>query len=106
MNVKTIGRVFRLSSAILILYCALAVFGCNRGQDSAGKYLYETNHQNYTELKSDGTFTVHQGTVDANGKYAITGKQLKLSLSTGEVLIGSIEGRTITDNEGKLWTKQ
>ena len=106
MNLVTIKRVFRLSIALVILLCAVVIFGCNRGPASAGKYLSEKNHQDFTELKSDGTFLIQQGNMSLNGKYAIDGKQIKLTLSTGDALTGSIEGRTITDNEGKLWTKQ
>jgi hypothetical protein len=96
---------FHITIFILLASLALAIFGCDRGQAGVGKYLKGKNSQNVTELKSDGTFVVREGDVSFTGKYTIEGNRLTLTLTNGTVLTGSIEGRTITDNEGKQWTR-
>lgn len=106
MNFKTVRRVCRLSIPLIILWCSLAMFGCNRGSTSAGKYVDEKNSQDFTELKKDGTFLIHQGNLSASGKYSIEGKRLILTLSSGEVAEGTIEGKTIIDNGGSRSTRQ
>jgi hypothetical protein len=90
-----------LGSALL-----LGVFGCEKGNSNVGKYQYEKNPQDFTELKKDGTCLIRQGQGTFTGKYEINGKALKLTLNTGDVVSGSIDGKTITDNEGQHWVKQ
>ena len=106
MNINTVRRVRHRFIQLIILCCTLAMFGCDRSTTSVGKYVSDKNPQDYTELKNDGTFFIHQGNLSASGKYSIEGKRLILVLSSGEIATGSIEGKTITDNEGSRSTKQ
>ena len=106
MKSKSAGRARRLSIPIIVLWCALSMSGCNRGSNTTGKYVDEKRPQDYTELKSDGTFLIHQWNLNASGKYSIDGKRLILTMSSGEVVEGKIEGNTITDNEGSRLTKR
>jgi hypothetical protein len=106
MNITTARKVYRLIVPLIILCCALTLLGCNRNSTSTGKYFGEKKPQEFTELKKDGTFLIHQKNLDANGKYSIDGKRLILKLSSGEIVEGNIEGNTIIDNEGGRLTKQ
>lgn len=108
MNSISVRRVRRLSIPLLVLWCVLAMFGCNRGSTStiAGKYVDEKKSQDFTELKTDGTFLIQQENQSANGKYSIDGKRLILTMSSGEVVEGKIDGKTIIDNGGSRLTKQ
>lgn len=102
------GKRKALTVPALILGSALVfgMFGCDRGSTPAGKYQNDKQPQDFTELKSDGTFLIKQGTAGYAGKYTISGNKLTLSLASGEVVNGSIEGKTITDNQGEHWTKR
>lgn len=95
-----------LPALVLGSALVLGMFGCDKGGSSVGKYQYEKKPQDFTELKSDGTCVISQGQKTYTGKYEINGKSLKLTLNTGDVVTGSIEGKTITDNEGQHWVKQ
>ncbi len=96
---------FRHSVRFFSLLSAFVILGCNSGSGSVGKYVDEKNTKDYTELKNDGTFVVQQGALTANGKYSIDGKRLILTLNSGEVVEGKIEGKTIIDNGGSRSTK-
>lgn len=91
---------------VVLAGCMLTVFGCNRGSGSVGKYVSEKAPSDFTELRSDGTFFIQQGAQSASGKYVIEGKRLILTLPSGEVVEGTIEGNTIIDNTGVRATKQ
>jgi hypothetical protein len=75
-------------------------------QSSVGKYFRQNSPQDYTELKSDGTFLIHQSDFNGDGKYKINGKRLILTLSTGVVVEGNIELKTMIDNRGNVWEKK
>jgi len=106
MNFDSVRKVVRLAIPLSMLLCALTMSGCDRGKSSVGTYLSEKNPQDITELKSDGTFLVHQGKMDVSGKYSIEGKTLTLTLNSGNVMTGAIDGKTITDDTGEHWTKK
>jgi hypothetical protein len=97
----------RLAAPALVLAAlGLGLAGCSNNGSGAGKYVNEKKGQDYTELKSDGTCVIHQGNGSFAGKYAIDGSKLTLTMQTGDVVVGKLEGKTITDNEGEHWVKQ
>lgn len=105
-SVKFGKKGFTLPALVFGSALVLGMFGCDKGNTNVGKYQYEKNPQDYTELKSDGTCLIQQGKGSYAGKYEINGNKLKLTLNTGDVVTGNIEGKTITDNEGQHWVKQ
>ena len=71
-----------------------------------GKYVYNQNPKDYTELKSDRTFFVQQTNMRAQGTFEIEGTNLTLNPSSGGAWRGAIVGNTIIDSEGMSWTKK
>ncbi len=80
----------------------------------AGTYINQSNTREYLTLNSDGTFYLKQrdrfagpeapySSVD--GKYQVTGKDVKLILTNGGESSGTLEGNKFTDAEGKIWSK-
>ena len=106
MNLINVRRKCCLSSRLIVLLCALTLIGCDRGSSVAGKYLDEKKPQEFAELKSDGTFLIHQGKLDAEGKYSIEGKRVALIFNSGKTASGVIEGKTLIGNGGGRWTKR
>lgn len=94
----------QLSSVILALM-TLCLTSCSTSS-VYGKYLYNQNPRDYTELKSDKTFFVQQTTMSAHGTFEIDGTNLTLKPSSGGVWRGTIDGNTIIDSEGMRWTKK
>ena len=90
----------------LSLLSMFVLFGCNRGSDNTGTYLYEKNPKVSVELKSDKTFKMQFGDKIVDGKYVIDGKQVSFTSQQGKVTAGIIDGKTITDNVGAHWTKK
>ena len=71
------------------------------------KYYSAENMRDYTLLKDDSTFVVHQSGSSFGGTYSVDGKTLLLTPTDGNMsLLGSIDGRIITDNDGKKWIRQ
>ena len=129
-------RIGRISTTVIVLMCGLLVSGCDRSpkaqktetkpatpavpgaqavpaakmdpatQSNAGKYIRKNSPNDYTELKSDGTFLIFQSDYKGNGSYKIDGKRLFLTLKPGVVVEGTIVNKTITDNRGNIWEKQ
>jgi uncharacterized protein YxeA len=98
--------ILMLVVVIILAVGSLTTFGCNSGSTTAGKYIDEADSQNFTELKRDGTFVIQQAKANVNGKYTTDGNRLILTLSTGQVMEGKLEGKTITPNKGGRWTKK
>ncbi len=94
-----------ISTTLIILLCVLSLFGCGRGSTVVGKYLDEKRPQEFTELKSDGTFLIHQGNLNSTGKYSVEGKIIKLVFSSGVTTSGTIDGKTLVGNGEVRWTK-
>jgi hypothetical protein len=70
-----------------------------------GKYIYDQNPSDYTELKSDKTFFVQQTTMSVHGTFEIDGTNLTLNPSSGGVWHGTIDGNKISDGDGMHWNK-
>lgn len=106
MNLKSFRNICRISTTLLTLLCALSMFGCNKNAAIAGKYVDKKYAEDYTELKADGTFFIHQRNLNSSGKYSVESGRLILTLSSGEVFEGKIVGNTIVGNQGNIATKQ
>ena len=106
MNFKKLRSVCCLSTTLIALLCALSMSGCNKNAAIAGKYVDKKYPGDYTELKADGTFFIHQRNLNSSGNYSVEGGRLILKLSSGEVFEGKIVGNTIVGNQGTLATKQ
>ena len=94
----------QLSVAIIALM-TLCLTSCSTSS-VYGKYVYNQNPSDYTELKSDKTFFVQQSNMSVHGTFEIDGTNLTLKPSSGGVWRGTIDGNTIIDSEGKHWTKK
>ncbi|NTW98744.1 MAG: hypothetical protein HGB35_02210 [Geobacteraceae bacterium] len=76
-------------------------------QNHIGKYIDETNPQNFTELKSDNTYILHRGDTSSSGMYTIVdGKRLVFYLSSGETVEGTIDDKSIIGKNGGRSTRQ
>jgi hypothetical protein len=94
----------RLSVAIIALM-TLCLTSCSQSS-VYGKYGNNQNPSDYTELKSDKTFDVQQGTMNVHGTFEIDGTNITLKLGSGQVARGTIDGNTIIDDQGIHWTKK
>ena len=94
----------QLSVAIIALM-TLCLTSCSTSS-VYGKYVYNQNPNDYTELKSDMTFFVRQSTMSVHGTFAIDGTNIMLNPSSGGVWRGTIEGNILIDGEGMHWTKK
>ena len=94
----------QLSVAIIALM-TFFLTSCSTGS-VYGKYVYDQNPNDYTELKSDKTFFVRQTNLSVHGTFSIKGTNLTLNPSSGGVWRGVIDGNTIVDSEGMRWTKK
>ena len=72
----------------------------------AGNYVSEKNAKNYMELKSNGSFYVHENGMGAAGSYEVDGDQVTLKTDLGLATRGKIDGKTLVDDDGDRWTKQ
>ena len=97
-------RIAQLSVAIIALM-TLCLTSCSTSS-VYGKYVYNQNPNDYTELKSGMTFFVRQSTMSVHGTFEIDGTNLILNPSSGGVWLGTINGNTIIDGEGMHWTKK
>ena len=93
-------QIYRNSARYIILTCMLFMLGCNKNAAIAGKYIDKKIPDDYTELKADGTFVINQRDIKASGKYSYDKGRLVLTMSTGEVFEGRIEGNAIIGNNG------
>jgi len=84
----------------------LTLLGCSNDSFSPGKFVDKENPQNYTDLRSDGTFLINQGKFKGGGTYLVDGKRLTLTFSSGLVVEGKIKGNVITTDKGGRLTKQ
>jgi len=92
---------------LLLIFLIVTVIATSECTASvAGKYVSEKNARNYLELKSDGTFYLHEGFTDFAGKYEVEGSQITLKTEMGFASRGTIEGKTLIDKDGVRWTKQ
>ena len=94
----------RLSVAIIAVM-TLCLTSCSKSS-VYGKYGNSQNPGDYTELKSDQTFAVQQGSINVHGTFEIAGTNLTLKLGSGQVAHGTIDGNTIIDDQGIHWTKK
>ncbi|MBJ6727338.1 hypothetical protein [Geomesophilobacter sediminis] len=101
---KWIHRFVRPAVCLFAL-CAL-VAGCDRGSSNVGKYVNEKRQADYTELQPGNVCVIKQGTATVKGTYAVEGKTLTIKIENFEPAKGTIEGNTITDNQGEHWVKK
>jgi hypothetical protein len=108
MNVISVKQLCRHYVSLITLLCVLVIFGCNNSsvKTLSGKYVDEITPQNFTEFKADRTFISHKGNNNIIGSYSIDGQLLTLRLSSGEIFMGKIEGKTIIGDGGGRSTKQ
>jgi len=93
--------------AVLITTLSLiTLLGCNKNAAIAGKYIDKNYPDDYTELKADGTFAIHQKNINSTGKYSVKDGIITLTLSSGEVFVGRLEGNIIIGNRGSRAIKQ
>ena len=71
-----------------------------------GKYLNGKYPDDFTELKSDGTFLYQEGKLKYTGKFAIQGNQLLLALPDGSGSISKIDDSGMTDSNGERWKRK
>lgn len=70
-----------------------------------GKYVNKKFPNDFTELKSDGTFVYQEGKTSLTGKYAIQANRLLLALPDGSGSFSKIDDRGLTDDQGNLWSR-
>ena len=92
-------------SVLFVALMSLWLTSCSKSA-VYGTYVSENNAKDYTELKSDGTFVAQQGSAGFSGKYKIVGKNITLTLESGQAARGRIDGNTIIDNQGIHWTRK
>jgi len=92
-------------SVAIIAFMTLCLTSCSTSS-VYGKYVYNQNPADYTELKPDKTFFVQQSNMSVHGTFKIDGTNLTLNPSSGGVWRGSINGNTLIDSEGMPWTKK
>lgn len=80
----------------------IAFSGCTSNQIE-GKYWKNT--YDYIELKTSGEYWIYQAHGESfGGNYEINGDQLFLLLP-GTSIEAKIDGKTIIDPDGEIWTK-
>jgi hypothetical protein len=92
-------------SVLFVALMSLWLTSCSKSS-VYGTYVSEKNAKDYTELKSDGAFFVQQGSVSFSGKYKVDGKNITLTLDSGQAARGKIDGNTIIDDQGIHWTRK
>jgi N-acetylglucosamine-6-phosphate deacetylase len=92
----------KYSTVIGLITAIFLLAGC--GKAYVGTYVLDSSR--HLELKSDGTFLLeNDGTM--TGTYKIEGQTVTLTMPTGVVSSGTIDGNTITMTEdGGKWTKK
>src|SRR5207237_328734 len=74
-------------------------------QDIPGKYVHEKTRSHYLELKSDGNYSLFQGSSVVRGQYKVN--DTEITILDGESATPlKIEDGIITDPEGDRWMRQ
>jgi hypothetical protein len=79
--------------------------GIDYAKSAPGRYVREKKPQDYLELKTDGTFNLHQDKKDYSGQYEVAGSVLTIVVGK-RADQGKILGNTIIDSEGTHWIKE
>lgn len=108
MNKIIVKQMWHYFVSHISLLSILVIFGCNGSSEKtlSGKYVDEISPQNFTEFKSDGTFSIHKANNKDSGIYVVEGKNLTLVLSNGQSFKGKIDGKTIIGDGGGRSTKK
>ncbi|MGI8482157.1 MAG: hypothetical protein ACR2MF_08870 [Chthoniobacterales bacterium] len=90
----------------ILTFASFCFSACSRPGVSA-TYVSEENPKEYIELKSNGSFLAQTGSRGPlEGQYEMEGKTITFSIGGGMTRRGTMDGPTMTDPEGKHWTKK
>ena len=78
--------------------------GCSNAP--AGKYVSQTNQNEYIRLSKEGTFTVFQEGGIHKGAYTIAGGRITLEFDDGTSVSGTINGKELIDPDNVVWKKE
>jgi hypothetical protein len=103
----TYGLRSRVLLVTLMAAVACAGVSCAARGDVAGRYVSDQDSRDSIELEADGAFTIQEDGGTVNGTYTVSGSELHLEASSGQMLTARIEDGVLTDGGiGKRWTKQ
>lgn len=92
------------SIATLLVTMTLTT-GCGGGGSTEGRFVSESNPQDILQLRSDGRFFQEEGGRSFSGTYKISGTEIILTLPSGAVSKGTINGDVLVDPGGDRWVK-
>ena len=105
----------RLSTGILLML-VLAMAACgggieggvDRGNDGGieGKFVSESNPNDYLQLRGDGSFTQEEGGRTFSGTYESNDNKIILTLNPDAAGEGTIFEVVLIDSDGEQWGKQ
>jgi hypothetical protein len=93
---------------LVIILISVSFLGCDKlsRMGISGTYVSEKNEKNFMELKTNGSFYVHENGMGMAGSYEIDGDQITLKTDMGFASRGKVDGNTLIDDDGERWTKK
>ena len=70
-----------------------------------GKYIGEKGANSFIELKADGAFTLSEGAETIEGKYSLSGSELRLKMNENQEMTVKYGAGVIHDRSGSQWKK-